>query len=185
MVATTLECTQEEIQSMLNGEQFRFRRVLLLDVSGTEKGWRAETCKKAKPVSEDRALQNWRHSHVEKTAKSRRLDGQDRLEGCYMILICLRILLLPMERQTYNFNCLSFGPSSTLWIFTKTMRPTLQSVRESWFCDQPPQAGANPDPGNRIPRIHSQLHTDGNQVTRRCEARKALQAHRVSALTLN
>ena len=40
---------------MLNGEQFR--RVLLLDVSGTKKGWRAETCKKAKPVSEDRALQ--------------------------------------------------------------------------------------------------------------------------------
>ena len=56
----------------------------LPDVSGS-KGWQAKTCNKPKtvnPVSEDRALQDGRHPHAERPAKSRRLDGQDRPERC-------------------------------------------------------------------------------------------------------
>ena len=52
------------------------RGLLLSDVSCTKEGWQAETCNKpeeTKPVSEDRALQD-----VERPAKSRRLDDQDR-----------------------------------------------------------------------------------------------------------
>ena len=48
---------------------------LFPNVSGAPKGRQAETCDKpeeAKPVSEDRALQDGRHSHAERPAKSRR-----------------------------------------------------------------------------------------------------------------
>ena len=61
------------------------RGLLLSDVSCTKEGRQAETCNKpeeTKPVSEDRALQDGRHSHAERPAKSRRLDGQDRPERC-------------------------------------------------------------------------------------------------------
>ena len=63
------------------------RGFLLSDVSGSEKRWQAETCDKPetiKPVSEDRALQDGRHSHAERPAKSRRLDGKDRPERCLL-----------------------------------------------------------------------------------------------------
>ena len=61
------------------------RGLLLSNVSGPKEGWQAETCdkpQKVKPVSEDRALQDGRHSHAERPAKSRRLDGQNRSERC-------------------------------------------------------------------------------------------------------
>ena len=63
------------------------RGFLLSDVSGSEKRWLAETCDKPetiKPVSEDQALQDGRHSHAERPAKSRRLDGKDRPERCLL-----------------------------------------------------------------------------------------------------
>ena len=37
-------------------------------------------------------------------------------------------------------------------------------AEESGVCYQPPLVGANPNPGNRISRIHSQLHKDGVEI---------------------
>ena len=61
------------------------REFLLPDVPVPPKRRQAETCNKsikAQPLCEDRALQNRGHSHAERSAKSRRLDGQDRPERC-------------------------------------------------------------------------------------------------------
>ena len=85
------------------------RGFLLSDVSCAKEGWQAETCNKSeetKPVGEHRALQGGRHSHAERPAKSRRLDGQDRPERCIFYdphgSGGLRIPLLPMEGQSIS-----------------------------------------------------------------------------------
>ena len=59
----------------------------LTDVSSTQKRRRSETSDKpqtAELLCEDRALQDGEHPNVERPAKIRRLDGQNRPEGCIL-----------------------------------------------------------------------------------------------------
>ena len=81
-------------------------RVLLPNVLSSQKGWQAETCDKpeaGKSVIEDQALQNGGHPYAQRPTKSRRLDGQNRLEGCLLHGLHGRggqkVPLLPVERK--------------------------------------------------------------------------------------
>ena len=134
---TEKECMQAEIQSMTNMQYQKQRKALRAsfpNVSGAQKGRQAETCDKpeeAKPVSEDRALQDGRHSHAERPAKSRRLDGKDRPERCLLHEThCSGGLKFKWKDQMYQFNCLPFGLSSAPWVFTKNTWPVVAAQQE-------------------------------------------------------
>ena len=75
------------------------RGVLFPNVPSTKKRWPTEASNQHKTVellSNNRALQNGRHSYAKRPAKSRRLDGKDRTEGCILYGI------YPWSRRTEN-----------------------------------------------------------------------------------
>ena len=113
------------------------RGFLLPNVSSPKEGRQEEACNQpqtTQPVGENRAFQNGKHSHAQRPAKHRRLDGQDRLEGSVLHGPYgqggQRIPPLSVERKAYQFNCLPFGLSSAPWVFTKTTRPVVAALRE-------------------------------------------------------
>ena len=128
------ECMRTEIQSMLdkraitelvdNPEGFYSQMFLVPKKDGQQRPV-INLRKTVELLTNNRALQNGGHSYAQKPAKSRRLDGEDRPEGCILHGTHgqggPRIPPLPMERQAYQFNCLS----SALWVFTKTTRPVV------------------------------------------------------------
>ncbi len=56
----------------------------------------------------------------------------DLKDAYFMIPIAVnqsRLLRFKWQGTTYQFNCLPFGLSSALWIFTKTARPIVTTLR--------------------------------------------------------
>ena len=122
------------------------RRVLLPNVLSSKKGWQAETCNKpnaVKPISEGRALQNGRLPYAQRPAKSRRLDGQDRPEGC--------IFHGPHDRGGQKVPPLPVEGKGV-----SVQLPTLRSVISPLGLYQDHTAGGNNTKGGRTP--HDRLH---------------------------
>ena len=143
---------------------------------------------KTQPVSEDRALQDGRHSHAERPAKSRRLDGQDRPKRCLFhdshcsggqTSSSFNGRIGRTNSTAYRSDCLSRGdpagggtPSDHLHrlyprhginrVSTEISHHSSGvSTGVSGVCYKPPQSRANPHPGNRISGAHGQLHQNG------------------------
>ena len=96
-------------------------------------------------LSNNRALQNGGHSYAQRPAKSRRLDGKDRPEqkdaeqkdAYFMVPMSKEdreFLHFQWKDKVYQFNCLPFGLSPAPWVFTKTTRPVVATLRELGLC---------------------------------------------------
>ena len=56
----------------------------------------------------------------------------DLKDGYFMIPVTTdhrKLLQFKWLGETYQFNCLPFGLSSALWVFTKTTKPTVAILR--------------------------------------------------------
>ena len=89
---------------------------------------------KTKFICTDSPFQNGRYIYAERPPKNRRLDDQSGpegrlLHGTHRMLHHRRLLRFKWQGQTFQFNCLPFGLSSAPWVFTKTTRPVIATLR--------------------------------------------------------
>ena len=232
------ECMQAEIQSMLDKQAFS-------EIRGNPQGFFFQMFLVPKKNGRQRPVITLKRLNQSVKTEHFKMEGIHMLKnllraGDWMANIDLKdaYFMVPMakddrdflkfqwEDRFYQFICLPFRLSSAPWVFTKTTRSVVATLRgvgtasnylhrrhprhggdrdspirpyqssnipagESGVCDQQLQVRANPHPGDRIPRVYSQLHQVGAQTTRgedqeiRTEVGKALQSHLVSALTLS
>ena len=83
---------------------------------------------------EQATFQNGGHSYTKRPPEERGLAGQNRLKDAFSSIPIhishKRFLRFTFKEKMHQFNCLPFGLSSAPWVFTKTLKPALATLRE-------------------------------------------------------
>jgi len=97
---------------------------------GTETGHKPEGSQ-----CETRAFQNGGSPHSPRPHPTRGLDDKTGPEGCLSSgTNSHRSSTSPPVPKTYQFQCLPFGLTSTLWVFSKIMKPVVGALQHMDIC---------------------------------------------------
>ena len=136
------ECMQEEIQSMLDKQA-------ITDIESCPEGFYSQMFLVPKKDGRQRPVINLKRLNQSVKTEHFKMEGIHMLKdllkaGDWMAKIDLKdaYFMIPMAQEdreflrfqwkdkAYQFNCLPFGLSSAPWVFTKTTRPVVATLRE-------------------------------------------------------
>ena len=110
--------------------------LLLQHIHSTKKRWWPETSyqpKKAQLSREVRTLQDGDSPYSEIPSLKGRLDGQGRLERCFLYLPIAKqfhhLLLFKANAESFQFLCLPYGLCTAPRVFTKVLKPAVELLR--------------------------------------------------------
>lgn len=130
---------QEEIQGMLDkqaiSEMEQLRGVLLTDVSRSKKDGRQRPVINLKWLNQSVETEHFKMECIHMLKYLLKADWMakiDSKDAYFMIPVAhkdKKYLRFQWKNKTYQFNCLPFGLSPDPWVFTKTTRPVMATLR--------------------------------------------------------